>query len=57
MNKHEAEFSNLVRSFRKRLMGKGPGKITTTEKAETYQADKDTKYLEKRIEELETETS
>ncbi|WP_078394457.1 DUF2294 domain-containing protein [Shouchella patagoniensis] len=30
MNKYEAEFSNLVRSFRKRHMGKGPSKITTT---------------------------
>lgn len=30
MNKHEAEFSNLVRSFRKRHMGKGPSKIVTT---------------------------
>ncbi|MDQ0483617.1 DUF2294 domain-containing protein [Guptibacillus hwajinpoensis] len=30
MNKHEAEFSNLVRSFRKKHMGKGPSKITTT---------------------------
>jgi uncharacterized protein YbcI len=30
MNKYEAEFSNLVRSFRKRHMGKGPEKITTT---------------------------
>ncbi|WP_078597606.1 DUF2294 domain-containing protein [Evansella clarkii] len=30
MNKHEAEFSNLVRSFRKRHMGKGPSQIKTT---------------------------
>jgi uncharacterized protein YbcI len=30
MNKYEAEFSNLVRSFRKRHMGKGPSKIVTT---------------------------
>ncbi|MBN8210399.1 DUF2294 domain-containing protein [Bacillus sp. NTK071] len=30
MNKYEAEFSNLVRSFRKKHMGKGPSKITTT---------------------------
>lgn len=30
MNKYEAEFSNLVRAFRKRHMGKGPSKITTT---------------------------
>ncbi|WP_202079538.1 DUF2294 domain-containing protein [Caldalkalibacillus salinus] len=30
MNKYEAEFSNLVRSFRKKHMGKGPRKITTT---------------------------
>jgi uncharacterized protein YbcI len=30
MNRFEAEFSNLVRSFRKKHMGKGPGKITTT---------------------------
>ncbi|PLR80770.1 hypothetical protein CVD25_08265 [Bacillus canaveralius] len=29
MNKYEAEFSNLVRSFRKKHMGKGPGKVTT----------------------------
>lgn len=27
---YKAEFSNLVRSFRKRHMGKGPGKIRTT---------------------------
>ncbi|PYZ96196.1 hypothetical protein CR205_17695 [Alteribacter lacisalsi] len=30
MNKHEAEFSNLVRAFRKRHMGKGPREIRTT---------------------------
>lgn len=30
MNKYEAEFSNLVRSFRKKHMGKGPSKISTT---------------------------
>ncbi|MEB3101873.1 DUF2294 domain-containing protein [Ferviditalea candida] len=30
MNKYEAEFSNLVRAFRKRHMGKGPEKINTT---------------------------
>ncbi len=30
MNKYEAEFSNLVRSFRKKHMGKGPSKIVTT---------------------------
>lgn len=30
MNKFEAEFSNLVRSFRKRHMGKGPSQIRTT---------------------------
>jgi len=30
MNKYEAEFSNLVRAFRKRHMGKGPGHIRTT---------------------------
>ncbi|WP_096437846.1 DUF2294 domain-containing protein [Alteribacter populi] len=30
MNKYEAEFSNLVRSFRKRHMGKGPRQIKTT---------------------------
>ncbi|MBY0121385.1 DUF2294 domain-containing protein [Bacillus sp. S/N-304-OC-R1] len=30
MNKYEAEFSNLVRSFRKKHMGKGPSKVTTT---------------------------
>ena len=30
MTKYEAEFSNLVRSFRKKHMGKGPSKITTT---------------------------
>ncbi|MFC4100128.1 DUF2294 domain-containing protein [Paenibacillus xanthanilyticus] len=30
MNKLEAEFSNLVKAYRKRHMGKGPGRITTT---------------------------
>ncbi|KML34120.1 DUF2294 domain-containing protein [Cytobacillus firmus] len=30
MNKYEAEFSNLVRSFRKKHMGKGPSKVRTT---------------------------
>ncbi|WP_134701792.1 DUF2294 domain-containing protein [Ammoniphilus sp. YIM 78166] len=30
MNKYEAEFSNLVRSFRKRHMGKGPSQVRTT---------------------------
>ncbi|TVP84019.1 MAG: DUF2294 domain-containing protein [Alkalicoccus sp.] len=30
MGKYEAEFSNLVRSFRKKHMGKGPAKVTTT---------------------------
>ncbi|MDQ0338938.1 uncharacterized protein YbcI [Caldalkalibacillus uzonensis] len=30
MNKYEAEFSNLVRAFRKKHMGKGPRKIVTT---------------------------
>jgi uncharacterized protein YbcI len=30
MNKYEAEFSNLVRSFRKQHMGKGPSKVSTT---------------------------
>ncbi|RSK29096.1 DUF2294 domain-containing protein [Bacillus sp. HMF5848] len=30
MNKYEAEFSNIVRSYRKRHMGKGPSKISTT---------------------------
>ncbi|WP_082232744.1 DUF2294 domain-containing protein [Halobacillus massiliensis] len=30
MNKYEAEFSNLVRAFRKKHMGKGPRQITTT---------------------------
>ncbi|SEC28502.1 DUF2294 domain-containing protein [Paenibacillus sp. GP183] len=30
MNKHEAEFSNLVRAFRKRHMGKGPSQVRTT---------------------------
>ncbi|MCP3026393.1 DUF2294 domain-containing protein [Halobacillus sp. A5] len=30
MNKYEAEFSNLVKAFRKKHMGKGPRKISTT---------------------------
>ncbi|MBT2689765.1 DUF2294 domain-containing protein [Bacillus sp. ISL-47] len=30
MNKYEAEFSNLVRSFRKKHMGKGPSQVRTT---------------------------
>lgn len=30
MGKYEAEFSNLVRAFRKKHMGKGPSKISTT---------------------------
>lgn len=30
MNKYEAEFSNLVKSFRKRHMGKGPSRVITT---------------------------
>jgi uncharacterized protein YbcI len=30
VNKHEAEFSNLVRAFRKRHMGKGPSQVRTT---------------------------
>ncbi|XEC95090.1 DUF2294 domain-containing protein [Paenibacillus tarimensis] len=30
MNNYEAEFSNLVRAFRKRHMGKGPSHIRTT---------------------------
>ncbi|WP_147804227.1 DUF2294 domain-containing protein [Alkalicoccus halolimnae] len=30
MAKYEAEFSNLVRSFRKKHMGKGPSRISTT---------------------------
>ncbi|GAA4861917.1 hypothetical protein GCM10023310_46640 [Paenibacillus vulneris] len=30
MNKTEAEFSNLVKAFRKRHMGKGPREIRTT---------------------------
>jgi uncharacterized protein YbcI len=30
MNKYEAEFSNLVKAFRKKHMGKGPGKVITT---------------------------
>jgi len=30
MNRYEAEFSNLVKAYRKRHMGKGPSRITTT---------------------------
>ncbi|MFC0211767.1 DUF2294 domain-containing protein [Paenibacillus chartarius] len=30
MNKVEAEFSNLVKAFRKKHMGKGPSRVTTT---------------------------
>ncbi|GHH99220.1 DUF2294 domain-containing protein [Neobacillus kokaensis] len=30
MNKYEAEFSNIVRAFRKRHMGKGPSQVRTT---------------------------
>jgi uncharacterized protein YbcI len=30
MNKFEAEFSNIVRAFRKRFMGKGPSQVRTT---------------------------
>ncbi|WP_284637781.1 DUF2294 domain-containing protein [Paenibacillus silviterrae] len=30
MNKYEAEFSNLVKAYRKRHMGKGPREIRTT---------------------------
>ncbi len=30
MNKYEAEFSNYVRSYRKRHMGKGPSQVRTT---------------------------
>lgn len=30
MNKVEAEFSNLVKAYRKRHMGKGPREVTTT---------------------------
>ncbi|MGO4889060.1 DUF2294 domain-containing protein [Anaerobacillus sp. MEB173] len=30
MNRYEAEFSNLVRSFRKKHMGKGPSRVSTT---------------------------
>lgn len=30
MNKTEAEFSNLVKAFRKRHMGKGPREVKTT---------------------------
>ncbi|WNR44434.1 DUF2294 domain-containing protein [Paenibacillus roseipurpureus] len=30
MNRMEAEFSNLVKSYRKKHMGKGPERVTTT---------------------------
>ncbi|UJF33532.1 DUF2294 domain-containing protein [Paenibacillus hexagrammi] len=30
MNRIEAEFSNLVKAYRKRHMGKGPERVTTT---------------------------
>lgn len=30
MNKYEAEFSNIVRAYRKRHMGKGPSQVRTT---------------------------
>ncbi len=30
MNKYEAEFSNIVRAFRKKHMGKGPSQVRTT---------------------------
>jgi uncharacterized protein YbcI len=30
MNKYEADFSNLVKAFRKKHMGKGPREVTTT---------------------------
>jgi len=30
LNKYEAEFSNIVRSYRKRHMGKGPSQVRTT---------------------------
>jgi uncharacterized protein YbcI len=30
VNKYEAEFSNIVRAFRKRHMGKGPSQVRTT---------------------------
>ncbi|GAA0373099.1 uncharacterized protein YbcI [Bacillus horti] len=30
MNRYEAEFSNLVKAFRKRHMGKGPSRVLTT---------------------------
>ncbi|HLO12951.1 MAG TPA: DUF2294 domain-containing protein [Pseudoneobacillus sp.] len=30
MNKYEAEFSNIVRAYRKRFMGKGPSQVRTT---------------------------
>lgn len=29
MNKYEAEFSNIVRAYRKRHMGKGPSQVRT----------------------------
>jgi uncharacterized protein YbcI len=30
MNKYEAEFSNIVRAYRKRFMGKGPSQVRVT---------------------------
>jgi uncharacterized protein YbcI len=30
VNKYEAEFSNIVRAYRKRHMGKGPSQVRTT---------------------------
>jgi uncharacterized protein YbcI len=30
MNRYEAEFSNLVKAYRKQHMGRGPSRITTT---------------------------
>lgn len=30
VNKYEAEFSNIVRAFRKKHMGKGPSQVRTT---------------------------
>jgi uncharacterized protein YbcI len=30
MNKYEAEFSNIVRAYRKRFMGKGPSQVKAT---------------------------
>lgn len=30
VNKYEAEFSNIVRAYRKRHMGKGPSQVKTT---------------------------